>query len=159
MNPQAIRVVALGTLRGPRVHWNPVVPSNGVTNLYLVTFSPYKSSTPGNNIWGCGCQRTQICSLTMLHISHPYSYTSFLICLFLLPCRIHLLWMRSRNPTAQNRPNSLCSRNYCWHTDPWCLENGNLYRIESLHKVPHVWSTYVHELTTYYHIQVDKEVW
>ena len=34
------------------------------------------SGTPGNNTgivrWGWGCQRAQICSLTMLHVSHHY---------------------------------------------------------------------------------------
>ena len=40
MNPRAICVVALaalGTLQcgGPWVHRNPVVPSNGVTDLYV----------------------------------------------------------------------------------------------------------------------------
>ena len=38
-------------------------------------------------VMGSGCQRAQICSLTMLHVSHPYlislSFYTIPICLFL----------------------------------------------------------------------------
>ena len=59
----------------------------------------FTSGTPGNNIgivwWGWGCQRTQICSLTMLHVSHPYlvslSFYTIPICLFNILVLIHFL--------------------------------------------------------------------
>ena len=45
--------------------------------VMLLCNQDYKwSGTPGNNIgilwWGRGCERAQICSLTMLHVSDPY---------------------------------------------------------------------------------------
>ena len=61
-------------------------------SYYWVTKSPngVNSCTPGNSIrivwWGRGCQRAHICSLTMLHVSHPYlaslSFYTISICLF-----------------------------------------------------------------------------
>ena len=71
--------------------------------VMLLCNQDYKwSGTPGNNIgivwWGRGCQRAQICSLTMLHVSHPYLVSlSFytipimpLLQVFLFTCTLQL---------------------------------------------------------------------